>query len=43
MLHNSGFVDDAMFGHNRAGKGDDNRAYTQSDSTAAAPGAKCGV
>ena len=32
MLCTSGFVDDIMFDHNRPGKGDANRAYTQNDS-----------
>jgi len=37
-LCNSRFVDDVMFAHNRPGKGDTNRAYTQSDS----PGGRTG-
>ena len=32
MLSTSGFVHDVMYVHNRSGKGDANKAYTQSDS-----------
>jgi len=39
MLCTSGFVD-GMFVHSRPGKGDANRAYTQSYSPGAAPGTK---
>jgi len=42
-LCTSGSVDDVMFAHNRPGKGDASRAYTQSDSPGAAPGAKSDV
>jgi len=45
MLCTSGFADDVMFANNRQGKGDANRAYTQSEVThqGAARGAKFDV
>jgi len=39
-LYTSGFVDDVTFAHNRPGKGDASRAYTQSDSPGGRTGGK---